>query len=132
MLSGIHGGYGFYGPSVGNTYQMQHRIQSGLYSRYSSNAQLRSASGRIRFQSYLDIGSAFLSENKENTTSRQHAQKAIVQVTQCIMAHSPCDTISSILVTKLIPTIQQLQEGAGMETQYVNLIDHVEVPPQQP
>lgn len=132
LLSGIHGGYSFYGPSVGNTYQMQHHIQSKNHSRYSSNAQLRSASGRIRFQSYLDIGSTFLSEYKEDTASRQLAQKAIVQVTKRIKTQYPCDTISSILVTKLIPTIQQLREGTGMEAQYVNLSDHVEPPNHQP
>ncbi|AIM38999.1 hypothetical protein KO02_21605 [Sphingobacterium sp. ML3W] len=132
LLSGIHGGYGFYGPSVGNTYQMHHHLQSRLHSKYSSHAQLRSASGRIRLQSYLDIGSSFLSENKADTASKQLAHKAVVQLTQRIKAQYPCDTISSTLVTKLIPTIQQLQDGADVEAQYINLIDHVEAPNQHP
>lgn len=128
LMSGLNGGYSFYSPSVGNTYQMQHQVQSGYYTWYSSNAQLKTSTGHIRYQSYLDIGSAFLSEKKENCHSRKLAEKATEYVNKHIATRYPNDTTSSNLVTKLIPTLQQLRKGNTLEVSYVNLFHHVEFP----
>lgn len=131
LMSGLNGGYGFYSPSVGNTYQMQHHVQSGYHSLYSSNAQLKTSTGRIRYQSYLDIGSAFLSEKEENCRSRKLAEKATEYVNKYIATRYPKDTTTSNLVTKLVPTLQQLRNGNTAEVSYVNLFHHVKFPQQQ-
>lgn len=128
LMSGLNGGYGFYSPSVGNTYQIQHHVHSDYHSWYSSNAQLKTSAGRIRYQSYLDIGSSFLSEKKENCHSRKLAEKATECVNKYLATRYPKDTTTSNLVTKLIPTLQQLRNGNTLEVSYINLFHHVEFP----
>lgn len=117
--SGIHGGYGFYSPSVGSNYHLQFHRSTDQGDRYYNSPGLYTESGRIRYQSFLDIGSTFLErgegENKEN------ARMAVQLATNELARRYPTDYINSIFMSKRTPSLSALQQDQHQKTVYISL-----------
>nr|WP_315402022.1 hypothetical protein [uncultured Sphingobacterium sp.] len=128
--SGIHGGYGFYSPSVGNSYQIQFHCQFQKVNTYYHSPGIKSEPGRIRYQSFLDIGAVFLEKGQEE--AKESVRVAIQLATEEFSLQYPSDSIVSILMTKLTPTLEALRSDHLQETVYVSLYQYADTNSPQP
>lgn len=128
--TGLLGGYGFYSPSVGNTYHIQFGCYQRYTTRYYNNPGLTSASAQMRFQAYLDIGGSLLDQQNSQSAALRDRAKASVQVACRHMAkQQPCDSLVAQLVTKrIIP----LNSRNSKNPIHLSLYRHVEIVQQQP
>ena len=132
VISGIHVGYGFYSPTVGNVYQIQHHIQSDTNNSYRFHSPMQSAAAHMRYQSYLEVGAAWLSEKKENEATRELAYAVVIAANKQVAAQFPDAVITSTLMTRIIPTITKLQQQHILEPSYLSLFSYVEEPTHKP
>lgn len=131
--TGLFGGYGFYSPSVGNTYQIQFcRYQEGSKKYYNSPG-LISPTAQLRFQSYLDIASALLDGNESYQTNEKKQAKASIQAAcKYLMKQIPCDSLEAELISKQIKGLSQWRSLKPQQTKYLALYRYVQVPEKYP
>jgi hypothetical protein len=96
--TGLLGGYGFYSPSVGNTYQIQFCRYERQSKRYYNSPGLKSQAAQMRFQSYLDISTALL--DTAETKEKQQAKASITKACQHLLLRMPCDSLEAKLISK--------------------------------
>lgn len=120
--SGIHGGYGFYSPSVGNSYQIQFHCQSNKIDNFYNSPGIKSEPGRIRYQSFLDMSAVFLEKGQEE--AKESVRVAVQLATKELIRHYPVGSVMSTLATKLTPTLYALRADHHQETVYVSLYQY--------
>lgn len=120
--TGIHGGYTFYSPSVGNSYQIHFHCQSNKVNSYYNSPGIRTEAGRIRYQSFLDMSTIFLEKDQEE--AKESVRLAVKLATEEFVRQYPSDSIVSTLITKLTPTLEALRSDHHQKTVYVSLYQY--------
>lgn len=131
--TGLWGGYAFYSPSVGNTYQIQFCRYHDGSKKYYNSPGLRSRTAQLRFQSYLDIGSALVDNNETDQNQEKKQAKASIQsACKYLMKQIPCDSLEAKLITKQIKGLSQWRSLKPNQTPYLALYRYVQVPEKYP
>lgn len=120
--TGIHGGYTFYSPSVGNSYQIHFRCQSNKVNSYYNSPGIRTETGRIRYQSFLDMSTIFLEKGKEE--AKESVRLAVKLATEELTRQHPSDSIVSTLITRITPTLEALRSDHHQKNVYVSLYQY--------
>ena len=120
--TGIHGGYTFYSPSVGNSYQIHFRCQSNNVNNYYNSPGIRTETGRIRYQSFLDMSAIFLEKDQEE--AKESVRLAVQLATEEFIRQYPTDSIVSTLITKFTPTLEALRSEQYQKPVYVSLYQY--------
>lgn len=133
IWTGLLGGYGFYSPSVGNTYQIQFCSYEKESKKYYNSPALKRQAAKMRFQSYLDIASAFVNtENNKYDKEKQQAKASIAAACNYLSTRLSCDSLEAKLITKHINTLSQLSESKPNPPNHLALYRYVHIPKQQP
>lgn len=131
--AGLFGGYGFYSPSVGNSYHIQFCRHEGTSKKYYNSPGLQSASAQMRFQGYLDMSSILLDEKEDRQCEEKERVRASVRAAcQHLLKNMSCDSLEAKLITRRIQRLSQQPTIDTKETNYLALYRHVQLPEQYP
>lgn len=131
--TGLLGGYGFYSPAVGNTYQIQFCRHTQGSKKYYNSPGLKSQTAQMRFQSYLDVSSALLDPDDSKQIKEKLQAKASTEAAcKYLMKYMPCDSVEGKLITKEISRLAQMQTTKPIQPHHLALYRYVQISKQSP
>lgn len=117
--SGIQGGYSFYSPAVGNSYEIQFRQQLAKDYDTTPETLLHTATGVMRYHSLLDIGISFVCTDR--TDEQQAAITIVKQARHIYRSYYPDASVCVTLASYVCPSLSQLESNRQLQPFYLSL-----------
>ncbi|WP_196939941.1 hypothetical protein [Sphingobacterium pedocola] len=126
QFTGIHGGYGFFGPSVGSTFHT--RIQLSFSDSEEihtlSDPGLRSRAGKLRYSSFLDINEVFIDSDRRKSTSELNLAKTIKRsLCKRSAERYGASTVHVSILAKSPPSLSSIRETGSLQLHYIQLFN---------
>lgn len=122
-LTGLNGGYSFYGPSVGMQIQLEYIQYQDGNATFLSEPRIQSTTGMLRLNSYLQLGSSFVDSSQAYL--QDQARASISNLTGSLSDIVVADSLACRLITKYIPALGQHGEQL-LSSQYIILFEYIE------
>ncbi len=126
QFTGIHGGYGFFGPSVGSTFHTRIQLSfSGAEEILTlPDPGLRSRAGKLRYSSFLDLNEVFIDQDTVRPTSDLNLAKAIMRSLAKRMTDSYGASVVDVsILAKSPPSLSSIRETGSLQVRYIQLFD---------
>ncbi len=122
-LAGLSGGYTFYGPSVGMQVQLEYIQYRDGSQTFLGEPRIKSTTGMLRLNSYLQSGSAFLDSSQPNL--QEHMRASVSTLTAGLSDSVAADSIACRLIAKRIPASVEQGRNPLHSSQYIILFEYI-------